>query len=65
MARMGIKAIENFDAAFELSDECRDALTAFLSSEAFCKQVMRHMNASQLCVSRLLCMGFCVAAVPR
>lgn len=38
---MGIRAIENFDATFEISDDCRSTLTDLLSSEAFCQQVAR------------------------
>ena len=39
VARMGIRAVENFDSAFELSQECRSSLAELLSTETFCQQV--------------------------
>lgn len=44
---MGIRAVENFDSTFELSDECRSTLTALLSSDTFCQQVIVKLN--ELC----------------
>lgn len=46
VTRMGIRAIENFDATFEISDDCRSTLTDLLSSEAFCQQVCGALHAS-------------------
>jgi hypothetical protein len=39
IAHMGIRAVENFDSAFELSQECRSSLTELLSTDTFCQQV--------------------------
>ena len=37
----GIKAIESFDATFELSEEQDAALRKLLATEPFCQQVVR------------------------
>ena len=39
VVHMGIRAVENFDSAFELSQECRSSLTELLSTDTFCQQV--------------------------
>lgn len=37
--RAGIRAVENFDASFELQPEAQDVLVQLLSSDVFCTQV--------------------------
>eukprot|EP00899_Mesostigma_viride_P028994 jgi/Mesvir1/927/Mv17485-RA.1 len=39
VSRMGIRAVENIDASFELAPEAKEALVALLTHEKFCAQV--------------------------
>lgn len=45
--QMGLKAVENFNASFELQPEAESALHQLLSSEAFCKQVVKECRLSE------------------
>jgi hypothetical protein len=36
---MGIRAVDNFDSTFELSQDSRSSLVELLSTETFCQQV--------------------------
>ena len=40
VTRMGLKAVESYDASFQLQAEADTALRQLLSSETFCKQVV-------------------------
>ena len=44
---MGLKIVENFNAAFELQPEAENALHKLLSSEAFCQQVVKECQLSE------------------
>jgi len=44
---MGLKIVENFNAAFELQPEAENALHKLLSSEAFCQQVVKECQLAE------------------
>lgn len=47
VTQMGLKIVENFNAAFELQPEAEDALHKLLSSEAFCQQVVKECQLAE------------------
>lgn len=47
VTQMGLKMVENFNAAFELQPEAEDALHKLLSSEAFCRQVVKECQLAE------------------
>ena len=47
VTQMGLKIVENFNAAFELQPQAEDALDKLLSSEAFCQQVVKECQLAE------------------
>lgn len=45
--QMGLKIVENFNAAFELQPDAEDALHTLLSSGAFCQQVVKECHLAE------------------
>ena len=44
---MGLKAVETFNASFELQPEAKSALHQLLSTQAFCKQVVKECRLEE------------------
>ena len=44
---MGLKAVETFNASFELQPEAKSTLHQLLSTQAFCKQVVKECRLEQ------------------
>ena len=47
VTQMGLKIVENFNAAFELQPQAEDELHKLLSSEAFCQQVVKECQLGE------------------
>ncbi|KAL2630349.1 hypothetical protein R1flu_015035 [Riccia fluitans] len=44
IVRMGLRAVESYDASFQLLPECEERLLALLKSDSFCVQVAEQAN---------------------